>query len=358
MPPSPKLTSPENPDIPESQEVPRAKLWKKRVMLLVQLIVVALVVWGIWHNVDKAIDQVQQQNFSFQKLRWPWIFAAGLLYLLGSFPMSLFWIRLMRAMHQKPTTYSAIRAFFIGHLGKYVPGKALVVVLRTSLVQGDNLKRSVVATAVFAETLTMVSVGAVYAAILISLWFSDRQLLLWLAIGIALAASFVTLPPVFRTIVLTLKVSKINPEIERNLAGLNYPVMAWGWGANLVGWTLLGSSLFAVMASIPDADSHLTSFTQMFPLLAATVCLAMVAGFITPIPGGMGIREFVIMEMMAPVFGPVVAVVSAVLLRISWLLAELALAIILYGIPASAPTTDNTSSEIAPSEEDPAQNPA
>lgn len=327
-------------------------------MLLVQVIVVGLVVWGIWHNVQKAVDQVEQQNFSFQKLRWPWLVAAGGLYLLGSLPMGLFWLRLMRAMQQQPTTWSTIRAFFIGHLGKYVPGKALVVVLRTSLVQGENLKRSVVATAVFAETLTMVSVGAVYAAILISLWFSDRQILLWLAIGIAVAASFVTLPPVFRKIVLILKVARINPEIEQNLAGLNYPVMAWGWVANLVGWTLLGSSLYAVMASIPDADPHLANFTQMFPLLAATVCLAMVAGFVTPIPGGMGVREFVIMEMMAPIFGPVVAVVSAVLLRVVWLFAELTLAIMLYGIPASPPTAELASAEIPPAEEDPAQTPA
>ncbi|WP_158265290.1 YbhN family protein [Blastopirellula marina] len=352
------MSSPENLDSPDLQAAPRAKLWKSRLKRLVQVIVVGLVVWGIWHNIDKAIDQVQQQNFSFQKLRWPWIFAAGGLYLLGSLPMSLFWIRLMRAMQQKPTTWSAIRAFFIGHLGKYVPGKALVVVLRTSLVQGKELKRSVVATAVFAETLTMVSVGAVYAAVLISIWFSDRLLLLWLAIGIAVAASGVTLPPVFRKIVLMLKVSKINPEMEQNLAGLSFPVMAWGWAANLVGWTLLGSSLYAVMASIPDADPHLASFAQMFPLLAATVCLAMVAGFVTPIPGGMGVREFVIMEMMAPVFGPVVAVVSAVLLRVAWLFAELALAIILYGIPASAATAENASAEIPPAEEDPAQNPA
>lgn len=323
-----------------------------------QVIIIALVAWGIWHNIQKAVDQVQAKNFSFQDLRWGWIAAAGGLYLLGSLPMGLFWIRLMRAMKQKPTTVSAIRAFFIGHLGKYVPGKALVVVLRTSLVKGDNLQRSVVATAVFAETLTMVSVGSVYAATLIGVWFSDRQLLLWLAIGIALAASVVTLPPVFRTIVLTLKVSRINPEIEDHLSGLTYSVMGWGWGANLIGWTLLGSSLYAVLAAIPDADASLGNLAAMFPLLAATVCLAMVAGFVTPIPGGMGVREFVIMEMMAPVFGPVVAVVSAVLLRISWLFAELALAIILYGIPTSTPSVDNSSSARSSSEEDPAQNPA
>ena len=340
----------------------QAKLWKSRAMTAVQLIVVALVVWGVWQNIQKAIDQVHQNNFSFGQLRWHWVIAAGLLYLLGSLPMGIFWFRLMTAMKQHPTFWSAIRAFFIGHLGKYVPGKALVVVLRTSLVQGTGLQRSVVATAVFAETLTMVSVGAVYAAALIAIWFSHHHLLLLIAVGIGLAAGFVTLPPVFRKIVLLLKVSKINPEIEQNLAGLNYRVMAWGWCANIIGWTLLGGSLFATMASIPDADAHMAGGMKMFPLLAATVCLAMVVGFVTPIPGGMGVREYVIMEMMAPVFGPVVAVVSAVLLRVSWLLAEVALATILYAIPARAPQTDGSPSEPSPSEEspntDPAQRPA
>lgn len=355
------MVSPATPDCPDDPPAKGAKVWKSRAMNAIQLIVMVLVAWGIWRNIEKAIAQVHEQNFSFEELRWPWIVLAGLLYLLGTLPMGLFWFKLMKAMKQQPRLYSAVRSYFIGHLGKYVPGKALVVVLRTSLVQGTDLQRSVVATAVFAETLTMVAVGAVYGAILIALWFSEQQLLLWTAVGIGLAASFVTLPPVFRAVVLFLKVSRINPEIEEKLSGLNYPTMAWGWGANVIGWTLLGGSLFATMASIPDADPQMTGGLTMFPLLAATVCLAMVVGFVTPIPGGMGVREYVIMEMMAPVFGPVVAVVSAVLLRVSWLLAEVALAIILYAIPASVPATDDESSESASEESsatDPAQNPA
>lgn len=337
-------------------------MWKSRAMNAIQIIVMVLVAWGIWRNIEKAIAQVHEQNFSFEELRWPWIVLAGVVYLLGTLPMGLFWYRLMKAMKQDPQLYSAVRAYFIGHLGKYVPGKALVVVLRTSLVQGSNLQRSVVATAVFAETLTMVAVGAVYGTILVVIWFSEQQLLLWTAVGIGLAASFVTLPPVFRTVVLLLKVSRINPEIEEKLSGLSYGTMAWGWGANIIGWTLLCSSLYATMVSIPEADAQMAGGLTVFPLLAATVCLAMVVGFVTPIPGGMGVREYVIMEMMAPVFGPVVAVVSAVLLRVAWLLAEVALAIILYAIPVPEPATDDTTSESTSSEEnsstDPAQNPA
>jgi len=302
-------------------------------MLLVQLLVVALVAWGIWHNVQKAVAEVQSQNFSFSELRWPWMALGGALYVAASLPMALFWIRLMRSMGQQPDTYGAVRAFFIGHLGKYVPGKALVVVLRTTLATGKNLERSVVATAVFAETLTMVAVGAVFSAVFLALWFADQRLLLVLAMGIALAASCVTIPDVFRAIVLWLKVSRINPEIESKLAGLNYRVMGFGWCANLVAWCLMSASLWAVLQSIPQVSLGESTGFSAIPVVAATVSLAMVVGFVTPIPGGMGVREFVIMEIMGPVFGAPVAVISAVLLRIAWLLAELLTAIILYVIP-------------------------
>jgi len=258
--------------------------------------------------------------------------------------MGLYWFRLMTAMNQKPSIYSTLRAYFIGHLGKYVPGKALVVVLRTSLVTGESLQKTVVATAIFAETLTMVAVGAVFSAVLIGIWFSQQQMLLLMAVGIAIAAGTVTIPAVFRAIVLLLKVSKLNPDIEQNLQGLNFQVMWRGWLANLIGWTCLGLSLYATTLAIPDADFVSRRFFDSFPLVAATVSLAMVVGFVTPIPGGMGVREFVIMEMMAPVYGPVISVVAAVLLRVSWLLAEVVLAIILYSIPPADPATHEPSS--------------
>ncbi|MEX0793075.1 MAG: lysylphosphatidylglycerol synthase transmembrane domain-containing protein [Pirellulaceae bacterium] len=292
-----------------------------------------VVIYGVWQNLQKAIVQVQDEGFQFAELRWPFLVAAGLIYLIGSLPAGMFWYRLMRAMGQRPELGSVFRAFYIGHLGKYVPGKALVVVLRTALVRGDSIQRTVVATAVFSETLTMVAVGGVYAAVLIALFFTHQTALLALALIIAVGGVIVTSPPIFRKIVLVLRVAKLHPEIQENLKGLSWPVMLWGWAANLVGWSLLGGSLFAVMHAIPAADLHLSGIVRSFPLLTATICLAMVAGFISPLPGGVGVREWVIIEMLAPDFGPVIAVVSAVLLRMTWLLAEVLFAMILYPLP-------------------------
>ncbi len=59
---------------------------------------------------------------------------------------------------------NTLRAYYIGHLGKYVPGKAMVVILRTVMVRGHRVDAAVAAVSVFFETLTMMAVGAFMAA--------------------------------------------------------------------------------------------------------------------------------------------------------------------------------------------------
>ncbi len=58
-------------------------------------------------------------------------------------------------------------AFFASQLGKYVPGKAMVVVIRTDMVRGDQVKTAPAAASVFVETLTWLFVGAAIGCLLI-----------------------------------------------------------------------------------------------------------------------------------------------------------------------------------------------
>ena len=67
-----------------------------------------------------------------------WLVAAGLIYLAGLLPFALFWFRVLRVLGQRPTLRETLRAYYIGHLGKYVPGKAMVVVMRTALIRSDR----------------------------------------------------------------------------------------------------------------------------------------------------------------------------------------------------------------------------
>ena len=64
-------------------------------------------------------------------------------------------------------------------------------------------------------------------------------------------------------------------------------------------------------------------------------------------PGGIGVRELVVIPLLAPRFDPVAAIVAAVLLRIVWMAAEvLAAAILYFALPGSS--ADSRAEETQP----------
>ena len=62
-----------------------------------------------------------------QPIAFGWLLPAGLLYLAGLSACALYWRRLLQHIGQRPTVAGTLRAYFIGQLGKYVPGKALAL---------------------------------------------------------------------------------------------------------------------------------------------------------------------------------------------------------------------------------------
>jgi uncharacterized membrane protein YbhN (UPF0104 family) len=105
--------------------------------------------------------------------------------------------------------------------------------------------------------------------------------------------------------------------------------MGLGWITIAAGWALLGLSLWATLRAIPTTTSSPVAWSDM-PLVTACVALALVAGFLSLLPGGIGIREYVVMTLLAIPFGEGAAAISAILLRLVWLLAELLVAAGLY----------------------------
>ncbi len=299
--------------------------WLGLLKLSVRTLVLGLVAWGIWRTVNQAWPQLEARGFALGQVQFRWLILAGLCYLVGLAPCWFFWHRTLRAMGQDPRWRESLRAFWIGHLGKYVPGKAMVVVLRTGLVHSARVSKTVAATSVFVETLSMMAVGACVASVIL-LITSTHWPLTCLALLLMVCSGVPTLPPIFRFCVRLLRVHRANPQMEQAIAGVDYRLMSTGWVTISVGWVFLGVSLWATLRSLPAVDVPLGSM----PLLTATVALAMVAGFLSLIPGGLGVRDWILMELLAPQFGIDVALVSAILLRLVWLLSELCVSAILY----------------------------
>lgn len=322
---------------------------RRRLPTAIKLIVFAVVAYFIWRSIANAWAQIEaQEGFQLAAVNLWWLATAGVLFLVAEIPMAWFWHATMHTLGQEPRLWESLRAYYLGSLGKYVPGKAMVVVLRAGMVRSRRTDATVAALAVFIETLTMMAVGGFLAALLL-LGIAIQQGGLWyvllVAVGLMAATGIPTIPPIFRHLVYLLRVSNAKADIDMLLRRLDLRLMLKGWVANILGWTIMGLSLWAALKSIPGTELG-SSPLETLPLLTASIALAVVAGFVSMIPGGVGVREWALNLLMVPQFGSVVAIVSVILLRLAWLLSEVAFSGILYiagkfstGVTNSLPDT-------------------
>jgi hypothetical protein len=268
---------------------------------------------------------------------------SGVLYLLGMLFAGLFWHRVLHDLGQRPRLGETLRAYFIGHLGKYVPGKAMVVILRAGLLSGPRVDPAAAAAAVFVETLTMMAVGTAMGAAIVAWLFPAERFLFWGAMGMTLVSLVPTFPPVFRLAVRLVGLRKWSPAAVEKILGLGGGTLVWGWALNVPAWLLLGLSLWATLRGI--GLEGLEPLGQL-PEYTCCVSLATVAGILSMIPGGLGARDAALALLIetllpqihaaSPAAGHLAlaaspqALVASVMLRVVVLAAEAVLAAILY----------------------------
>jgi glycosyltransferase 2 family protein len=198
--------------------------------------------------------------------------------------------------------------FFVGQLGKYVPGGIWPVVGQAELARRDGTPRSA---AYWSTAMSMVAtlLGALVVAAVSGLVAPAGSRLLPALIAVGLVGGFLGLAaPALR-------------EAAHGLAGritsreLRLPEP--GWMLRVVGrylpvWVLFaGMNIFSVMALRERLDAEL-----VVTLVYAT-CISWAAGFvIVGLPGGLGVREAVFVSIMTAPLGAGVAVSVAVVSRV------------------------------------------
>ena len=151
---------------------------KKWLLGSIKLIIVLLVLGFAGYTLLGARTRLTNSTWQW-RLSPGWLVLSGLLYLLGMLFAGLFWFRVLRDLGQEPHLGETLRAYFIGHLGKYVPGKAMVIIIRAGLLSGPRVDPAAAAAAVFVETMTMMAVGTALGAGIVA----------WLLIGLSLWAA-------------------------------------------------------------------------------------------------------------------------------------------------------------------------
>jgi hypothetical protein len=294
-----------------------------------KVLLLTAVVWGVGGALQRAWRELGDYEWA---VSWPWALAAGGFYLLGLLPAAWYWRQAIVALGGRPDWPLTLRAYFAGHLAKYVPGKVLVVVLRAGMLTRQQVPMLAAIVAVFLETLTTMAVGAFLVAALAPLVVGMDWLLVALAVAVAVAVGLPTVPPVARWCTEQVALRKWTGQRNADavpipIERIDYRLMAEGWAASFLLWISFGASLGAMLRAVGVTDLSLVNDA---PLLVASVALATVAGFVSFLPGGLGVRDAVILGLLAPRFGDATALLAAVGVRLIWLLTELAVCGILY----------------------------
>lgn len=287
-------------------------------MFWIKCLIAALVAVGLFWILRGAVQDLRTTKIDWRKLNGMWLLAACLLYGLGTLPGGLYWHQVLIELGQQPKLDRSLRAFFYSQLGKYAPGKGMVIVMRTMSIAGPRVRIPEAVTSVFVETLTWMSVGAVIGAVLVVALHPQSLVLAGLAIAVAIASFLPISPPFLGFVLRRITQARGGPSAVGDVRSFRWRSLAQGWLLMSVGWMLVAASLWAVLKAFPG--THVAA--QHFPLALECVTLAIVLGFVSMLPGGLGVRELVIVPLLQPEFGAAAALGCAILIRVIWLISE------------------------------------
>lgn len=330
---------------------PRRWWWTALKLALFATVTVAVAqqAWKLWNDVE-----VGRISISYGGL-----ILAVPLSVLGWLPAAVYWRESIGALGEWVRWRDALRAYYAGHLAKYIPGKALTIVVRAGMLKDRGASPAASGLCVIYETLVTMNAGVCIGLMLIPWVIPAAQAAQWrlpipesnlyrglFAFGF-LVFNIASLEPTSKTllkiVIPRLKkkevsegVSGVVPEdalADRNVCPTTQhrrpmtPTTGFLW--LIAGWWAHGLSLGLTIHAVTG-----TPFDwQQWPLWTAAAALGMVGGFLAVFaPGGLVVREGLLFEILAPHIGEAHALLVAVLYRVVGLAGEILAAGGLYYI--------------------------
>ena len=275
-----------------------------------------------------------------------WFIPSALLYLLALLPSVWYWRHLHHHFGYPLDAYVSIRSHYIGQVGKYVPGKALALAMRAALTHPYGVPYGVSVIISFYEVLTSMAAGGFVAALIYVVdppalsdqlevapgWQLDPQ---WAGLILMGLCGIPLLPGVFNFVVAKMTANIQAFELYR-LPPVRYVTLLLGMLATAGGWWVQGLSMWAMLqAVLPNPPAlTLSSAAQC----TAAIAFANVAGFvIIVVPGGLGVREYLLKVLLSFAGPEGLIAFAAIVLRLLWILSEALLALILYFVRPKPP---------------------
>jgi hypothetical protein len=278
----------------------------KAVLLLAVIALLGVVVVDEWSDVAHVIGSESVASLA----------GSTVLALTGTWCSFLSWRALSADLGAAVPLVGSMRIFFVGQLGKYVPGKVWPVVAQMRLGRRYEVPGRISAAAAAIVTLLTFGVGLLVTAVTLPLLGGDALRRYWWALLVLPVAVVLLLPPVLnRLLERILRLLRREPMPRPlTLAGTGRAV---GWA--VVMWLLYGAHLLVLLtgAGEPLTAELVVRSTGAF---AASWAIGFLLAFA---PAGLGVREIGLVGLLGATVAQPLAVAATLISRLMLTLADL-----------------------------------
>jgi uncharacterized membrane protein YbhN (UPF0104 family) len=293
--------------------VEEAGLKRARLAQLSTAVGVLIAVAGGVFVVRAIADQCGQVRRTLWHARPAWLLAGALLAAGAMVAIALPWRRALALLGAEPSPRATLVWYFLGEIGKYVPGGIWPVVGRAELARRGGIAR------VAAYVSVALSLGALYlsamllSAVLLPLRFlrAGGTAWLWVLVLLPIGLALLHHRP------LAWLVARAERLLHREL---DVRIPRWSASLRLVviyvpSWLLVGTSTWCIARAFASNASWLT--------IAPAAVLSWAVGFaLVPVPGGIGVREAAFVALVGGALPVGTRGAIAITARLAFMLAD------------------------------------
>ncbi len=286
--------SPSEPPAPKTPDAvaPRAGR-RERVLTVVKWVVAGLAVVLLVVGVARQWDDI---TTDFAKLDALTVSVGVVATLVALVANMLSWRAMMAATGFRVRLAAAASIFFVGQLGKYIPGGVWSIAAQAELGRAHGLQRTGSAVASLASMLvSMVTAALVGIVALLASANDGLAHYWWLAVVVVVGLVALTPPVLGRLIALAFRLLRRPPQDI---------VLGWAGTAGSMAWSVVMWLAYGVQATfvlrVFGADSP-----AVFAVATGAYAVAWLVGFLVVVaPAGLGPREGVLVLLLAAVVPP------------------------------------------------------
>jgi glycosyltransferase 2 family protein len=295
-----------------AQEPSLAKRWYSRILLIAVLLGVSYYIFIAFNDLAK---------FDYQ-LNWTYLFLSFFFTLIAYLFQLMIWLYLARSFGIHLSFLTAANSWSLSQLGKYLPGKIGLFLIRMDT--HPEIPKRIIAVATGVEFITAMASSCLLVLISISFipkWTSSSSIR-WIALSLVCLFLIILYPPILKKLTdLTFRLIKREP--------LN-SLPSYGLLLKLVGFNMLvgipyGLGLFfAFNCFYPIGWNYFLIITGVYYAAALAGVAAIFA------PAGIGVREGIVFLILPALISKPVVIFATILTRIIITLAEIFLALLFF----------------------------